>query len=114
MASSKRQFTASEKSAVAHGWAASGLRQGDYAARCDISPRLLRSWVRRYVPARRWETNIRDAITNAVEVLAGVVRAMEAVPPEPVSSARNPPGVAQPVQTPARRLFDFDDPDGAP
>lgn len=115
MNTGKRRFTADQKSAVAHGWARSGLRQADYALQHGISARLLRSWIHKHVHGRRWDSEARLAVHNAINALTGIMAAMEPAGEPPTA----PPAMPATRESAGPALsgdgkFSFDDIEGSP
>lgn len=59
-----------QRIAIARRWAASGMRQDEYAVAHKISPRTLRTWIRRFCPSHRADARALTIIDTAIAELA--------------------------------------------
>lgn len=101
-----------EKAAIAQAWvdsvrSGSTETQAAFARRHGLSsPRVLRAWVRRYVPGTRWEPELRQAIKTAIAALNGIAEVMDRLAdglsaPRPSASRPNA-SIDGAVEVPAR------------
>lgn len=78
--------------AIARGWGTSPLSQTAYASAHQISPRTLRSWVKRYCPPRRADADALAIIDAAIAELTALRQRLAAA--FGVAMAAPPPGSA--------------------
>ena len=115
-AATRRRLTRDEKVALARAWVESvrsgrSETQAAFARRHGLSsPRLLRAWVRKFVPGTRWDAELRHAVRTALAALSAIAAAMDrmadGLPAAP--SSMQPSTAASPTGTRARFRFDDD------
>jgi transposase-like protein len=111
MSTGTRRLDDKQKAAIAAEWAGSGLSQEAWARQHGISGRSLRQYLRRFQPARHWDTELQAVVARAMCAMNAIIEAMaaqaSAAPPCPAASVPAPelPGGNQSAtvlpQTPA-------------